>query len=168
MTVKQSIYGRKLLRFRPKTKKTKIHFRPKTKMAETIKNSHFRRRKRKRKRISVGLYLWWTASRLKLTTLSDLSKEGSRLYALTTSASCRNLSYWRKLIVNCRLITSLQTQEIIRRQSRAILFLWIQSHSIASKIRSTSGKFQPKTYRNALGSHTRDKLRRPSQAPPQA
>ena len=25
-------------------------------MAETIKNSHFRRRKRKRKRISVGLY----------------------------------------------------------------------------------------------------------------
>jgi len=35
----------------------KIHLRPKTKMAETIKNSHFRRRKRKRKRISVGLYI---------------------------------------------------------------------------------------------------------------
>ena len=38
-----------------KKTKMKIHFRPKTKMAETIKNSHFRRRKRKR--ISVGLYL---------------------------------------------------------------------------------------------------------------
>jgi len=53
----QSIYGRKLVLFRPKTKKKrkwKIYFRPKTKMAETIKNSHFRRRKRKR--ISVGLY----------------------------------------------------------------------------------------------------------------
>jgi len=35
----------------------KMHLRPKTKMAETIKNSHFRRRKRKQKRISVGLYL---------------------------------------------------------------------------------------------------------------
>jgi len=38
-----------------KKTKMKIHFRPKTKMAETLKNSHFRRRKRKR--ISVGLYL---------------------------------------------------------------------------------------------------------------
>ena len=42
------VFGRK--------RKWQIHFRPKTKMAETIKNSHFRRRKRKRNRISVGLY----------------------------------------------------------------------------------------------------------------
>jgi len=38
---------------RKKTKMKKKHFRPKTKMAETIKNCHFRHRKRKR--ISVGL-----------------------------------------------------------------------------------------------------------------
>ena len=42
------VFGRKR-----KKRKWQIHFRPKTKMSETIKNSHFRRRKRKQ--ISVGL-----------------------------------------------------------------------------------------------------------------
>jgi len=73
----------------------KIHFRPKTKMAETIKNSHFRRRKRKRKRISVGLYRRYQTSPALYTPIISSQPIG-RIAALRIFQNpiCACLAYW--------------------------------------------------------------------------